>query len=406
MALSKKASSDRYIGINSKVGRNINRAIVLNSIREKQPISRAKISRITKLNKSTVSSIVSNLISEDLVAEDVFRNQEVGRNPINLRVKSGSHLVGAIYFESAKTELALVDLDGTVVSKAEIKTDPTSPDQFARLCVRKLILLRKEFATQRFRGIGVTVAGIVDSVNSRVVYAPNLGWENIELGKIIREYVPDVEMISIENDANASALAELLLGKNGIRSTNLVFLSVGTGIGAGILVDNRILSGSSHAAGELGHVMVTEGGEMCSCGKRGCWEVYASDRATLRRYAEIRRLPKDQLSHLTISDVVELAKKGDAAATNALSTTARYIGWGIASIIRAFDPEVIVIGGLITNIWDMIYPHIMEAVIERDFSFNRRSTPILPTSLTESPPLLGAAALSIGKIFTDYGIAL
>src|SRR5450759_2206878 len=106
MALSKRTISDRYISINSKIGRNINRAIVLNSIREKQPISRAKISRITKLNKSTVSSIVSNLIAEDLVAEDLHRNQEVGRNPINLRVKSGRHLVGAIYFESAKTELA------------------------------------------------------------------------------------------------------------------------------------------------------------------------------------------------------------------------------------------------------------------------------------------------------------
>ena len=406
MALSKKTTSVRYVSINPKIGRNINRAIVLNSIREKQPISRAKISRITNLNKSTVSSIVSNLIAEDLVAEDLHRNQEVGRTPIDLRVKSGKHLVGAIYFEPAKTELALVDLDGTVVSRADLKTEVASPDQFVQRCLEKLISLRNEFPMQRFRGIGVTVAGIVDSGRLKVVYAPNLGWENIELGKIIRDNVPDVEMISVENDANASALAELLLGKNKIHSTSLVFLSVGTGIGAGILVDNRILSGSSNSAGELGHIKVTEGGAVCSCGRKGCWEVYASDRATLRRYAKAKKMTTDQLLHLTISDLVALAKTGDGDAAEALSETARYLGWGIASIIRAFDPEVIVIGGFITNSWKQIYPHIMEAVLERRFSFDKRSTPILPTSLTETPALLGAAALSIGKLFTDYRIAL
>ena len=402
MALSKKTSNERFVSINAKIGRHINRSIVLNSIREKQPISRAKISRITNLNKSTVSSIVSTLIAEDLVVEDVHSNREVGRNPINLRVKKGTHLVGAIYFDSTKTQLALVDLDGTVVSISEMKTDAANPTRFVRQCLEKLTMDREEFPMHRFRGIGVTVAGIVDSAHLKVVYAPNLGWENVELGTIIRECAPAIEMISVENDANASAMAEILFGKNRIQSTNLVFLSIGTGIGAGILVDNRILSGSSNAAGELGHVMIMEDGELCACGKRGCWEVYASDRATLRRYAE-SKIPDDHKgSTLTISAIVDLAKKGDSGAMKALSTTARYIGMGIAGIIRAFDPEIIVIGGSITNGWEIIYPHIMEAVAERRFSFNQQGTPILRTSLTETPPLLGAAALSIGKIFTEY----
>jgi predicted NBD/HSP70 family sugar kinase len=403
MAFSKKTSSGRYISINSKIGRNINRAIVLNSIREKQPISRAKISRITKLNKSTVSSIVSNLIAEDLVAEDLDRNQEVGRNPINLRVKSGRHLVGAIYIESAKTELALVDLDGTVACNAEMRTNATSPDQFVRLCLDKLILLRKGFATHSFRGIGVAVAGIVDSMQSKVVYAPNLGWEDLELGKIIREHVPDIEMITVENDAKASALAELLLGKHRVNPTNFVFLSVGAGIGAGIVVDNHILSGSSHAAGEFGHVTILEGGELCSCGNRGCWEVYASDRATVRRYVGDKKLTADLV---TMPYIIQLAKEGDVRAGEALTKTAQYLGLGIASIIRAFDPEGIVIGGPITQSWDLVYPHIMETVNKRGFFGKQRNTTILPTSLSGNPPLLGAAALSIRKIFTDYRIAI
>src|SRR3990172_3940301 len=241
MTLTKKARHEHVISINSKVGRNINRAIVLNSIRARQPISRAKISEMTRLNKSTVSSIVASLIAEDLIAEDLDRNQEVGRNPINLRVKRGRHFVGAIYFDSLKTELAVVDIDGTVESREEIKTDANQPAQFIAHCIAKLNTLRNKFDNHGFRGIGVTVAGIVDSLQSKVVYAPNLGWEDLELGRIIREQAPSIEMITIENDAKASALAELLLGKNRINPANFVFLSVGAGIGAGIVVDNHIL---------------------------------------------------------------------------------------------------------------------------------------------------------------------
>ena len=213
-------------------------------------------------------------------------------------------------------------------------------------------------------------------------------------------------MITIENDAKASALAELLLGKNRINPANFVFLSVGAGIGAGIVVDNHILSGSSHAAGEFGHVTILEGGETCSCGNKGCWEVYASDRATIRRYLGDKKMSTDQGSQISISNIIELAKKGDASAREAMMKTAQYIGLGIASIIRAFDPEVIVIGGIITQNWDMVYPQIMETVNKRGFFGKQRNTTILPTSLPGNPPLLGAAALSIRKIFTDYRIAI
>jgi predicted NBD/HSP70 family sugar kinase len=361
---------------------------------------------MTRLNKSTVSSIVASLIAEDLIAEDLDRNQEVGRNPINLRVKRGRHYVGAIYFDSVKTELAVVDIDGTVERREEIRTDANQPTQFISRCLDKLNTLRNNFDTHSFRGIGVTVAGIVDSMQSKVVYAPNLGWEDLELGKIIREQAPDIEMITVENDAKASALAELLLGKNRVNPANFVFLSVGAGIGAGIVVDNHILSGSSHAAGEFGHVTILEGGEPCSCGNKGCWEVYASDRATIRRYVGDKKLTADQASRITISDIIDLAKKGDGPAREAVTKTAQYIGLGIASIIRAFDPEGIVIGGPITQSWDLVYPHIMETVNRRGFFGKQRNTTILPTSLSGNPPLLGAAALSIRKIFTDYRIAI
>jgi predicted NBD/HSP70 family sugar kinase len=151
---------------------------------------------------------------------------------------------------------------------------------------------------------------------------------------------------------------------------------------------------------------IVEGGEICSCGNQGCWEVYASDRATLRRYAALKSLSQNQVSKLSMTDVINAAKRGETFANEALSITAQYMGLGIANIIRSFDPEVIIIGGSITQVWDLVYPKIMEIVTKRGFFGAQRNTVVLPTSLVGSSPLLGAAALSIRKIFADYRIAL
>src|SRR5512140_143486 len=127
MSQVKKPRHEQLTSINAKVARNINRAIVLNLIRERQPVSRASISRATGLNKSTVSNIVASLLAEDLVAEQIDQNREVGRNPLNLRVRTGKHFVGAIYFESTKTELAIVDISGTIKNRIELESETDQP---------------------------------------------------------------------------------------------------------------------------------------------------------------------------------------------------------------------------------------------------------------------------------------
>ncbi len=402
----KRSRHGQPTSINAKVARNINRAIVLNLIRERQPVSRSSISNLTGLNKSTVSNIVASLIAEDLVAEELDRNREVGRNPYSLRVRKGKHFVGAVYFESTRTQLAIVDIDGIIKNRIEIETEVGNPVEFASRCITELEGLRIRLRLDEFKGIGITVAGIVDSQLSKVVFAPNLRWENFELGTTVRDVVPNIDTIAVENDAKASALAELLLGEYIIKSKSLVFLSVGYGIGAGIVLDNHILGGSSHAAGEFGHMTIIEGGDLCSCGNQGCWEVYASDRATVNRYAKGKNLFADQMSRVTMSEIIIAAKNGDSIARGEMTRTGQYLGRGISNIIRSFDPEVIIIGGLVTQVWDLVYPEIMEAVNARGFFGKERNTTILPTSLTDSPPLLGAAALSIRRIFSDQRISL
>ena len=389
--------------INPKVGRNINRSIILNAIREKQPISRTKISEITGLNKSTVSNIVTTLLDEELVDEEVSKNNEIGRNPLDLSIKRERNYVGAIYVDSLLTTLAVVDIDGTVVSRKSVKTDSADPGAFIPSCLDSLKEMHHKQLARPLRNIGITVAGIVDSGHSRVVYSSNLGWQDLDIGTIVQEHTQEVELLTIENDAKASALAELILGKHRVPSSSFIFLSIGPGIGAGIVVDNHILSGSSHAAGEYGHMTLVEGGEPCSCGNKGCWEVYACDRATVRYYSDLAPAVNGAPG---IDELAERALSGDPHAVSAFRKSAEYIGLGIANIIRTIDPQNIVIGGSVVKVWNIIYPVIMETVVRRGFFGEQRNTVVLATSLTDSPPLLGAAALSIRRIFTDYRITL
>ncbi len=405
MITQRKPRHERVISINPKVVRNINRALILTIIRERQPISRARIAQVTSLNKSTVSNIVAGLLQEDLIVEETDRSQSVGRTPISLRLKTGRHFIGTAYFDSGFTHLAIVDLDGTVRQTADVRTDPSDPGRFVIRCLDELGEMRKHTHLPHYKGIGVTVAGIVDGLHSRVVFAPNLGWENVDIGKIISEHCPDIPVAAVENDAKASALAELWFGTHEPPLFNFVFLSVGRGIGTGIVVDKRVLEGESHAAGEFGHTVLIEGGDPCACGNQGCWEAYASDRATIQRYRKSCVAAAAGRDDLTVSTLVDAAAAGDPPAKEAIVQTGRYLGLGIANIIKAVDPEAIVIGGPYRRVWDLVYPAIMDIVTARAFFGRPRNTAILPSSLRSSPPVLGAAALVIRKIFTDYRVA-
>lgn len=404
MKSDRKLRHGQVTNFNSKVVRDLNRSVILNLIREQQPISRARIAQLTNLNKSTVSSIIGSLLSQRLLEERLAKRGSVGRSPINLRLKTGDHLFGAIYFDSVTTKIAIIDIDGTIKQAMDLRTEALHPERFVVRCVGELSSLRQQNGLPAFKGIGVTVAGIVNTGQSKVVFAPNLGWEDLDLDKIIRECCPDVSTITLENDAKASAIAELWFGRHDIALSNFVFLLVDRGIGAAVVVDRKVLYGESHAAGEFGHMTIIEGGEPCTCGNAGCWEMYASDRATVKRYIIDKHLNGDATSRLTMDDVIEAAGHGDVPARDSLVKSGYYLGLGIANIIKSVDPSAIIIGGRVTRAWDIIYPEMQAVLTKRAFFWTKGTTSILPTSLSSKSPLLGAAALSIRKFFAEYGV--
>jgi predicted NBD/HSP70 family sugar kinase len=401
----KKQKHERVTRINSKVARNINRSILLNTVRTSQPISRARLAEITQLNKSTVSSIVDGLLRDDLLEESPDRGGKIGRNPVNLGIKHGRHFVGAISLDAPCTRLAIVDIDGTIKARDEIWTKAVPAIDLLSQYINRLNVLRSSLGPHQFHGIGVSVAGIVDAAQSRVVYASNLGWVDVDLELVIRELLPDIGTISVENDAKASALAELILGTHQLSSTNLIFLLLGAGIGAGIVMHGRILGGTTNAAGEVGHMTVVDGGEPCQCGNAGCWELYASERAPIRWYSEVNKMSPEQRKDITIADVISDAQRGDENALNALHLWGQHIGVGIGDMIRILDPEVVVVGGTITQVWDIVAGDITSAARGKGAFAKQRGAAILPTSIPDNPSLLGAAALSVRKIFGDVRIS-
>ena len=396
---------ENVIGGNAKVVRNINRSMILNIVRNKQPISRTKIAGLTRLNKSTVSSIVTDLINEELVYEEKVSDPNVGRNPVNLSLKLGRYLVGAISIDAALTRFAVTDIDGSVLGTSFIDYKPGTPEEFLEKCEQELDKLCKQLKVKKLEGLGISVAGIVDSKNMIVNFAPNLGWEDYNVGNTIKELWPGVSILTVGNDAKCSALAELWFGAHKLNLSNFVFLQVGPGIGSGIVVEGKILDGEFHASGEVGHTVLYEGGEECTCGNRGCWEKYASDRATISRYIK-QKNGSANILNVSIDGIIKAAIDNDKTARHVLTETGYYLGLGISNIIKIIDPHVIIVGGRIVQAWDIIYPQIALEVKNRTFYGKKKIISILPTSLTVRPRLLGAATLAIKVIFDDYKITI
>ncbi|MHB1688046.1 MAG: ROK family protein [Ignavibacteriaceae bacterium] len=389
---------------NSKVLRGINRTMILNIIREMQPISRSNIAKLTGLNKSTVSSIISELLSEDLIFEQAIKDQNIGRNPINLYLKLNKYYVGAINIDSSITRFAVADIDGSLKGQSSIDTDSKNPEKFVELCINELLKLCDSLNVAHLEGLGISIAGIVDSKNLIVNFAPNLGWEDFNIGEVIRRILPDIKNISVGNDAKSSALAEFWFGNHEMNLSNFVFLSIGAGIGSGIVVENKLMNGEYQASGEFGHMIIFEGGDLCACGNKGCWEAYASDRAIVSQYLAKRPGKLDHNVDFMAQDIIELAKKNDELSIEVLKQTGYYLGLGIANIIKAIDPHAIIIGGKITQVWDIIYPEILTVVTQRAYFGRKKIIKILPTSLKVLPRLLGAATFAIEEIFDGYKI--
>jgi predicted NBD/HSP70 family sugar kinase len=380
------------VGVNDI--RDINQMIFLHLIREKQPISRADISKHTGLRAGTVSAVVNRLIKTGLVYEGTEGPSSGGRPPKNLYINAESLYVLAIDVGVSDTVLAIGDFNGRVLHQRSILTEE-KPDKFLKSLCREIDeLLGSKYPRSRFGAFGVSVPGLIDRESGTVQVSPNLEWINVPLGEVLaKKYALPV---FVENDANAAAFSEFWYGPlNEAKVKNLLFILVVEGLGTGLIINGELHVGSRHGLGGFGHMSIDPSGELCSCGRRGCWETFASERATVERYHRVTA--KQGLPLVSLKELISFAINGDEMALESLKITAEYLGEGISNLAHGILPETVVVGGNIAAAWPIIEPIIKKRLRSRYIVSPDQIT--IRTASVERPSLYGAIPIALQGYF-------
>lgn len=375
--------------------RYINRQIVLNYVREKEPISRAEISHETALQRSTVSLIVDELKTRGLIYE-VEGESTGGRPPTLLRLRAGACMAIGVDVATTHTTMAVADLVGRVVDK---ETFPTDPDMTATL--RKIVSVVQRFVKthMNIEGIGVCVPGLVDPDTETVIFIPHFKWRNWPLASELTRItgLP----VTVDNDANAAALAELWMGRPEIRDVrDFILVLVEEGLGTGIIFDGQVYQGVAGGAGEFGHMTIGKGAPVaCAAGSEECWEAFASERAALARY----KLRRSDLtgSDISFRDLIEFAFSDDEDAKEALIETAHYLGLGISNLTKGLSPEAVILAGDIARAWPLISSELRRTLAASSICSGLPSTPVFASTLGDHTRLMGALSLVLARKFSS-----
>lgn len=299
-----------------------------------------------------------------------------------------------------KIAAGVVDEDGVILASERVATGGRDAETVEVAIAEQVAKLSEQYDIE---AVGIGAAGFVDEKRSRVNFAPNLGWRDEPLRMAVESAV-GVPVV-VENDANAAAWGEYRFGA-GKGLDYLVMITVGTGIGAGIIIDGSLYRGRWGAAAEFGHMCVSPGGRPCSCGNRGCWEQYASGNALVREarwLASERRTEAEAL--LDLGDgtpegvqglhVTEAAREGDPVALAAFDFVARWLGVGMADIAAVLDPECFVIGGGVSEAGDVLLTSTVRSFTESVTGREHRTLPkTVIATLGNTAGLVGAADLA------------
>ncbi len=373
--------------------RDINRQIVLNYVREREPISRAEIARETALQRSTISAIVESLTEEGLV-EEVGEGQSTGgRRPTLLRLRTKEAIAVGVAITPSCTTIAASDLAGRIIEQEEFPTN-SDPDRTLGKLIASIRKLLKNNGS--LEGVGVSLPGLVDPATGNAVYIPYFKWRDIPIANKIGEAVG--LPVIIDNDANAVALAELWFGRPEVSDArDFILVLVAEGVGTGIIFDGQVYRGQQGAAGEFGHMVIgTQAPVPCSCGNLDCWEAFSSEGAAVARYLKLSG--ETFRPNFGFHELVDRALGGEDHAKVALIETAHYLGIGISNLVVGFSPEAVVVGGEIARAWPLVEDALKET-IEHSVRRGLATAQIMPSTLGEKPELRGALSLVLASKF-------
>ena len=391
--LNQPSETKSVLGHSSEAVRAFNRRLILNLIRTRQPLSRADLSRLSGLQRSTISLIVEELILERWVLEGPLAKLPRGRHPTSLRLNEDRVIIGAD-IRPAQITMGVGDVNGRFLTIESIPT-PKDPQAAIQQLVDWIRYQTAAFAKEKMvEGIGIALPGRAGSENRELMFAPNMHWPAVDLRTPIAE-ATGYDVV-LENAANACVLSSVWFSSN-TPSRNLVAITVSEGIGSGLYVNGQLARGVNGMAGEFGHVPVGPDGPLCSCGRRGCWELYGSNRAALRYYEELTKSPQPEV---TFSGLLAKADEGDAKAIQAISEMAKWLAFGMRIIVGGLAPERINVIGELTRSWSRFGPVIDAAVLEQTSSGGVPPL-VIPIHEDGLARLRGTIALVLQKDFAE-----
>jgi glucokinase-like ROK family protein len=390
--------------------RKMNRAIILQVFRTHPTLSRARLASETGLNPSTVSNIISELIQENLLRETDLIQSSTGRPGRLLELNPGGGCAMGIEINVDYIEVIVTDFAANVLWRKNQKTSPETEQEEIMLNVSQLAKSAHDFIKEynsRLLGIGVGVPGLVDVSSGLLRIAPNLHWVNVPIRDVLAKYFDCP--IYVENEANAAALGEYYFGA--VRNVkDFIYLSTGVGLGSGIIIGGKLFRGMFGYAGEAGHMTLDVNGELCGCGKRGCWETFVGPRAIEQRVQRsltfgtksiLHDMVNGDIKNIVFDDVLAAAKLGDQTAMDALAKVAFYLGIGIANLVNLFNVEVIVLGGALNKASSFLINDIERVVSANTLAPGREHLRIIPSAHGTDASVMGAIALVLDDILRE-----
>jgi N-acetylglucosamine repressor len=364
-----------------------NRDLVLRTIFENESISRAEVARVTRLTRTTVSDVVSSLLKEGLV-EEIGKGESIGgKTPILLSIVADSRYMIGLNLAQDKFVGAIVNLRGEIKEMLEVSVF----DDDGKKALDSVYQIISQLIHRKYKpiiGIGIGTPGLVMTREGIVLNAVNLDWQDLPLGDLLKKKfkLP----VSILNDSQAAAIGEYAYGGKAEHGENLVVVNVKHGIGAGILINGRLFQGDGGGAGEIGHVVVQENGELCRCGKQGCLETVASATAVLR-----------QLKMSSIDQVQASFEAGDERTRQVIMKAGHYLGLSLANLIGVLNIQRIMLTGDMTRFGDAWLDVVKEAMHSSALSRLSDNTRIELGVLDYRAAILGTSAF---PLLDDYSI--
>ena len=386
-------------GQRSETAHRANLSTIVRELHAHGPLSRSELVGRTGLTRSGIRSLVGELVGAGFVAEE--RAEPIGLpgrpSPV-VRLNAGRAVVLALEIAVDSLAAAVVGFGGSVLGRVRVDRPRRhlSVDEIAAdLAELARELPGRPVGEADLVGIGVAVVGVVRRSDGLVSMAPNLGWRDVPLGERLARTLRTSLPVSVANEADLGALAEHRRGA-AIGDEHVVFISGEIGVGGGIIVDGRPLTGVAGYGGEVGHMPVNPAGVTCRCGSVGCWETEVGAAALLSRAGH----PADG-GREEVELVLREAERGASAPLAALDSVGRWLGYGLAGLVNLLNPQVVVLGGVFGRIHPFVARNV-EAQLDRlVLPAPRRLVRVVPARLGVDAPLLGAAELAFEPLLAD-----